>query len=100
MGYLNWNYKSSFYGKDINQTKIGDERAFIGNYRTLGLLKGNVFTQLNDKKRVTQFRWNERSKTMSEVKDTNNRFLITQTIAFYQTASERFKKGRMKEKQH
>lgn len=100
LGYLNWNYQSSFYGKDINQTKIGDERAFIGNYRTLGLLKGNVFTQLNDKKRVTQFRWNERSKTMSEVKDTNNRFLITQTIACYQTASERFKKGRMKEKQH
>ncbi|WP_102980718.1 LTA synthase family protein, partial [Chryseobacterium scophthalmum] len=39
-GYLDWNYNTSLYGKDINQTKVGDERAFIGNYRTLGMLKG------------------------------------------------------------
>ena len=71
-----------------------------GEYGMLTMLTMLYLQKLNDKKRVTQFRWNERSKTMSEVKDTNNRFLITQTIACYQTASERFKKGRMKEKQH
>ena len=54
-GYLGWSYTTSLYGKDINQMKIGDERAFIGNYRTLGMLKGNVFTQIDDRKRLKQF---------------------------------------------
>ena len=54
-GYLGWNYTTSLYGKDINQTKIGEERAFIGNYRTLGMLKGNIFTQIDDRKKVKQF---------------------------------------------
>lgn len=97
-GYLGWNYNTSLYGKDINQTKIGDERAFIGNYRTLGMLKGNVFTQIDDRKRVKQFAVSGNEKqTLSEIK-TKNQELASQTISYYQTASVRFKNGKMKAK--
>lgn len=96
-GYLGWNYNTNLYGKDINQTKIGDERAFIGNYRTLGLLRNNLFTQIDDRKRVKQFTVSGTDQSLSEVNFKNND-LISETIAYYQTASERFKNGKMKVK--
>jgi phosphoglycerol transferase MdoB-like AlkP superfamily enzyme len=71
-GYLGWNYNTSLYGKDINQTKVGEERAFIGNYRTLGMLKGNIFTQIDDRKRLKQFGVSGNEKqTLSEIKTKN-----------------------------
>lgn len=96
-GYLGWNYTTSLYGKDINQTKIGDERAFIGNYRTLGMLKGNTFTQIDDRKRVKQFTVKDSDKSLNEIKSKNQQ-LVSETISYYQTASERFKNGKMKVK--
>jgi len=95
-GYLGWNYDSSLYGKDINQTKIGDERAFLGNYRTLGLLKNNQFTQIDDRKKIKQFQVSTDEQSLREVKTKNNA-LVSETIAFYQTASVRYKNGKMKE---
>ena len=96
-GYLHWNYSTALYGKDINQVKAGEERAFIGNYRTLGLLKANLFTQIDDRKRVKQFSVSDRDKSLS-VTLTQNKELVAETIAYYQTASKRFKNGKMKEK--
>ncbi|WP_407402113.1 LTA synthase family protein [Chryseobacterium sp.] len=94
-GYLNWDYKTSLYGKDINQTEVGKERAFIGNYRTLGILKGNVFTQIDDRKRIKQFEVSGEDKSLKELTTSNNP-LINETISYYQIASERFKNGKMK----
>ncbi|MFT4024439.1 MAG: hypothetical protein QM664_11715, partial [Flavihumibacter sp.] len=95
-GYLGWSYDSELYGKDINQTKPGDERAFIGNYRTLGLLKDSLFTQIDDRKRVKQF-----TVSMDGAKLTENarvdQELVQETISCYQTASDRFKNKKMKE---
>jgi len=96
-GYLNWNYQSEFYGKDINQTKPGDERAFVGNYRTLGLLKENIFTQVDDRREVKQFNVGPDGKTTGLAGEPNKE-LSTETISYYQTASERFKEGKMKER--
>ncbi len=98
-GYLGWNYNTSLYGKDINQTKIGSERAFIGNYRTLGMLKGNIFTQIDDRKRVKQFAVTGNDQSLSELK-TKDIGQISEAISYYQTASERFKNGKMKMTQH
>ncbi|UZT98253.1 LTA synthase family protein [Chryseobacterium fluminis] len=97
-GYLGWSYTTSLYGKDINQMKIGEERAFIGNYRTLGMLREKVFTQIDDRKRVKQFIVSGNEKqTLSEIK-TKDQELASQTISYYQTASVRFKNGKMKAK--
>lgn len=95
-GYLGWSYHTALFGKDINQTKQGEERAFIGNYRTLGMLKGNLFTQIDDRKRVKQFGVSGADKSLTASKGTHKE-LISETISCYQTASERFKNGKMKE---
>ncbi|MBX2888331.1 MAG: sulfatase-like hydrolase/transferase [Ferruginibacter sp.] len=96
-GYLGWEYVSSFYGLDINQIPSGQERAFVGNYRTLGLLKQNIFTQLDDKKGARQFNWNKSTGDMEEFKHELIDTLINETISYYQSASQRFKQGKMKE---
>jgi phosphoglycerol transferase MdoB-like AlkP superfamily enzyme len=95
-GYLNWSYNTSLYGRDINLTEPRDQRAFIGNYRTLGMLKGNLFTQIDDRKRVKQFTVSGEQQGLSEVNYKNDD-LVKETISYYQTASERFKTGKMKE---
>lgn len=95
-GYLGWNYQTAWYGKDINRVKPGEERALIGNYRTLGLLKDSIFTQIDDRKRIIQFKLSP-NQGMEELSEANMP-LIEQTIANYQTASERFKNGKMKVK--
>ena len=96
-GYLNWNYTSTFFGKDISKMKSTDERAFLGNYRTLGLLEGSTFTEINDRKKVNQYHWNSNSKIL-ELKKESNDTLKVKTVSFYQIASERFKNGKMKVK--
>jgi len=96
-GYLNWNYTTSLYGKDIRLMQPGEERALLGNYRTIGLLQSDIFTEINDKKECNQYLWNAITKEMIVKKDIN-KVLKNKTIANYQTASYRFKNGLMKEK--
>lgn len=96
-GYLNWDYNTALYGKDIRKMKKEEERALIGNYRTLGLLKDSVFTEVNDRKKINQYIWNPETLEMSEM-NTVNETLENLTISYYQTASERFKNGLMKER--
>lgn len=95
-GLLNWNYKSALFGKDVTKMKANEERALIGNYRTLGLLKGTVFTEINDRKKVNQYNWNSNNKTLNKIAKPIDS-LKKLTISYYQTASERFKNGKMKE---
>ncbi|MGE9310535.1 LTA synthase family protein [Niabella sp. CJ426] len=93
-GYLGWSYNTALYGKDINQVKPGAERAFIGNYRTLGMLKNNLFTQIDDRKRIKQFVFTTANQSLTEQKKLDPT-LADETVANYQTASERFKNGKM-----
>ncbi len=95
-GLLNWTYDTEFYGKDIFKMKPEEERALIGNYRTLGLLKNDIFTQLDDRKGIKQFNWDNDKKVMKEAKN-KNKELEDLTVSYYQTASKRFKYGLMKE---
>ncbi|CAM4443763.1 LTA synthase family protein [Flavobacterium terrigena] len=96
-GYLNWNYNTSLYGKDIRLMQPNEERAFLGNYRTLGLLKNSIFTEINDRKEFNQYLWKADTKEMKALKH-QNIALENLTIANYQTASYRFKTGKMKAK--
>ncbi len=95
-GYLNWSYNTSLYGKDIRLMQPQDERALVGNYRTLGFLKGTVFTEINDRKQCNQYNWNSAANEMKPLKKENTT-LKKQAISNYQTASYRFKYGKMKE---
>ncbi len=96
-GYLGWSYESELYGLDVNKIASNTARAFIGNYRTLGLLKNDTLSQLNNKKEENQFIWNSQSNDLKPITKSNIQLQNT-TISFYQTASERFKNGQMKVK--
>lgn len=96
-GYLNWSYTTSLYGKDIRLMQPKDERALLGNYRTIGLLENDIFTEINDKRQCNQYLWNAITKEMI-VKKGQDQALRNKTIANYQSASYRFKNGLMKEK--
>ncbi|RZK08247.1 MAG: LTA synthase family protein, partial [Flavobacterium sp.] len=93
---LDWNFENATYGKNIFKMKPEEERALIGNYRTLGLLKNNIFTQINDRKQVQQFIYNPKKKTISKEAKLENLELEKLTVSYYQTASERFKNKMMK----
>ncbi|MBL7770843.1 MAG: sulfatase-like hydrolase/transferase [Flavipsychrobacter sp.] len=94
-GYLHWKYSTELYGMDVRQRQVEKDRAFVGNYRTLGLIKGNIFTQIDDRKRSKQFQVLEKGNSLKELSSPDSS-LISETISYYQTASERFKNGKMK----
>lgn len=94
-GCFNWNYNSSFLGKDILKMQPSKERAFLGNYRTLGMLKRNIFTEINDRKKINQYNWDNQNKHLEKLKVTNDT-LKELTLSYYQVASERFKNEKMK----
>lgn len=95
-GALGWSYQNAFYGRDVMTVPPGEERAFIGNYRTLGMLQNNLFTQINDCRQINQFNFDPKKRTISSAPHLNQSALKDLTVAFYQTASERFSSGKMK----
>lgn len=95
---LGWSYDNAMFGKNILKMKPDEERALIGNYRTLGLLKNNIFTQINDRHQLQQFSYDSVSRKLSGPVAAADADLANLTVAYYQTASDRFSKGLMKEK--
>ncbi len=93
-GYLNWSYTTNLFGKDINQFKPEDERAFIANHRKLGLLKNDKLLILNEKKDHDFYNYNLKDNVLTPVK-TDSLFL-TEAITYYQAAYELFKKDELK----
>ena len=93
-GYLGWNYTSNFYGKDINTIKKSEQRAFIGNYRKLGLLKGNQLTVLGDQKKVSFYTYEKATNTLKPKKEDS--IQLKDIISYYQTNDYRYKNGLMK----
>jgi len=87
-GYFNWTYNSNFYGKDINNFKAKDERALIGNYQKLGLLKGDKAMILGTVKTNNFYQWNAKANTMLAIKI--DRDFLKETIAYYQSADYLF----------
>ena len=80
-GYLNWTYESQLLGKDISKMDKDVERALIGNYRSLCLLKDNKLMVLNDKKSSDLFNWNNDSNDLTPAKP-ESAFLKT-TLGYY-----------------
>ena len=62
---LNWQYDSNLFGTDILAMKPSEERAFIGNYRKLGLLKGNKLMVLGDQKKSNFYQWEQTTNELT-----------------------------------
>ncbi|WP_316930032.1 LTA synthase family protein [Siansivirga zeaxanthinifaciens] len=81
---LNWDYTSNLFGIDVLKMKKEDERAFIGNYRNLGLLKDQKLMVLSDQHVVTYYEWEtDNDDLISKEVDKD---MLVETISFYQTA--------------
>lgn len=55
LGLLNFNYRSKFFGYDINALEPGRERAFVGNYQEIGYLTSDTLTTLAPQKKIATY---------------------------------------------
>ncbi|MGB3345084.1 MAG: sulfatase-like hydrolase/transferase [Aequorivita sp.] len=93
-GYLGWDYTSNFYGMDINTINSTQRRAFIGNYRKLGLLEGSELSILGDQKKSYFYKYDKQTNSLIPEKEDPKRL---QTIVdYYQTNDYRYKNKLMK----
>lgn len=92
-GYLNWEYQSNFFGRDIAKIAPMSERAYIGNYRKLGLLKGNNVMVLGDQKTANFYKWDRQSNELT--KQLLSEEYLFKTISFYQVADELYTTGQL-----
>jgi len=93
-GYLGWEYTSNFYGKDINTIDIADQRAFIGNYRKLGLLKADKLSILGDQNKSYFYKYDQQTNSLEP--ETESAMALEEIISYYQTNDYRYQNGLMK----
>mgnify|MGYP001321053048 CR=1 FL=1 len=87
-GLMNWSYESNFYGQNVFEENY-QPRAFIGNYRKLGLLKDDHLIILNDHKSFNNYQYVASNHQLYK-KDTDS-LLLNLAIANYQTADWLFR---------
>lgn len=80
-----------FFGRNIFEKETQPGRAFISNYQALGYLKNDTLTVLLPKRRVESYRVDPKSLATTPA-DIDPQ-LLTEAIAYYQTASRAFKSG-------
>ena len=83
-----------FFGRSFFEKGATPERAFISNYQELGYLKNGILTVLLPKQRVESFRVDP--VTYASTPTAIDPQLLTEAIAYYQTASLAFKSGALK----
>ncbi len=92
---LNWNYNSNLYGNDVLKMKPEEERAFVGTYRKLGLLKGNdKIMVLGDQKVSNSYQWNRKTNELAPLNE--NEVFLKEIISNYQSADYLFSNGGLK----
>ncbi len=96
LGLLHFSYRSRFFGRDLFQIPAGHEQIFPGTYEKLGYARGDRLTITAPGRQVTQFKANYDSGEAVPVSDQDqDGEQVRDTIAYYQVASELFKRGAM-----
>lgn len=83
-----------FFGRDIFENEAPVGRAFISNYQALGYLKNGILTVLLPKQQVESYRVD--TKTSATTPAETDPQLLTEAIAYYQSASRAFKSGELR----
>ena len=89
---MGWSYESMFYGDDILSENF-KERAFIGNYQKLGLIKNGFLYVLTPDKKIHKYKIvkqtlnNVKYEEISDISEAE----IKETVAYYQSAAYFFK---------
>lgn len=94
LGLLGVSHYSKFFGRDILHTSPAGDRAFVGNYQTLGYLKDGRLAVLQPKRKTGVFRTDENGKPVAPEQDPQ---LVNEAVALYQSASMVFKSGRFRD---
>jgi phosphoglycerol transferase MdoB-like AlkP superfamily enzyme len=100
LGLLGWTYSSRFFGRDVLAAGAKDYpgRALIGTYQHLGLYVeggGANLAELKPVRETVAFHFD--SSTNQAVESAADPDLLTDAIAYYQTASFLFSHGRQSE---
>lgn len=93
---FDWDYSTNLFGENILQMKPEDERAFIGNYRKLGLLKNDKLMVLGDQKRSNFYQWNRSDNSLEELPIDDD--FLNETISYYQVADYLYRNNGLKTK--
>ncbi len=94
MEVLGKNGSAQFFGRSFFEPGPALQRAFISNYQALGYLRDNVLTVLLPKQVVESYQVDPH--TLATTPAPVNTQLMTEAIAYYQTASKAFKTGELK----
>ena len=82
-----------FFGTAVHE-QMGEERAFISNYQSLGYYKRDMLTVLKPKRKIESYRIDP--KTLEATPAPVDETLRAEAIAYYQTASAAFKQHKLK----
>ena len=94
LGLLNFSYRSRFFGYDLFQLEPGRERAFPATYEKLGYLHREVLTVLEPGRKLEQMKPDYASGDAVPLQPQDEE-QIARTVAYYQVASELFKRGQL-----
>jgi phosphoglycerol transferase MdoB-like AlkP superfamily enzyme len=84
---MHWSYDSDFFGKNVLDPKF-EERALVGTYRKLVLMKKDKVMILSDQKKQAQYVWNKADNSLKPLP--TDRSFLEETISWYQTADYLF----------
>jgi arylsulfatase A-like enzyme len=90
LGLLDFRYYTKFLGRDVLQASPETDRAFVGNFQTLGYLKGDRMVVLHPRRKVEWLR-HDGARYVADSRE--DPALAREAIAFYQVASRAFRSG-------
>lgn len=91
---LHWDYRSNFFGADILSDRF-EERALIGTYIKLGLLRQNEVMVLSDQRKEAFYYWNKLDNSLTARK--MKKEFLNEAISWYQTADYMFTNNLLKQ---
>ncbi|MDR6159548.1 phosphoglycerol transferase MdoB-like AlkP superfamily enzyme [Chryseobacterium sp. SLBN-27] len=104
-GLLNFKYQSKFLGQDVFSKEF-QPKAYVATYEDLGLIKDNHLTIISPVKKIRQYTLTQQKSNLTPEfsiyydekylkPDSQNKKLIEQTIADYQSTSYWLKKNQL-----
>ncbi|WP_374461307.1 LTA synthase family protein [Chryseobacterium taeanense] len=105
LGLLNFNYQSKFLGQDVF-SKTFQPKAYVATYQDLGFIKDNYLTIISPVKKIKQYSLTQQKNNLSPEfniyydekflkPDSQNKNLVEQTIAAYQSTSYWLKENQL-----
>lgn len=82
-----WTYESDFFGKNVLNNSF-EERALMGTYRKLVLMKKEKVMILSDQKKQSFYTWKKSDNSLKSLKIDPS--FLDETISWYQTADYLF----------